>query len=122
MLQIPRRVERQPARASWPSSEVAPLVRNLPFLRCDFSPAHLVSFHEPRPFPHQVVEIMNDRIMRALDGEVSADQLTHEERAELQHYRAAICTALAPVQHLAPIDVESAVMCRVAPEPGPVHH
>jgi len=63
---------------------------------------------------------MNDRIMRALDGEISADQLTPEERAELQHYRAAICTALAPVQHLASIDVESAVMCRVAPEPGPV--
>jgi hypothetical protein len=58
---------------------------------------------------------MNDRIHRALDGELPADQLTHEERLELQRYRATICTALAPIQHLATIDVAREVMHQVAP-------
>lgn len=63
---------------------------------------------------------MNDRIKRALDGEIPADQLTPDERAELHRYRAAICTALAPIQHLASIDVVREVMCRVTPAPGPL--
>jgi hypothetical protein len=58
---------------------------------------------------------MNDRIHRALDGELPTDQLTHEERLELQRYRATICTALGPIQHLGRIDVAPEVMHRVAP-------
>src|SRR5688572_17293779 len=63
---------------------------------------------------------MNDRIHRALDGELPTDQLTHEERLELQRYRATICTALGPIQHLATIDVVPEVMHQVAPR-GPRH-
>ncbi len=58
---------------------------------------------------------MDDRIHRALDGELPTDQLTHEERLELQRYRATICTALGPIQHLATIDVAREVMHQVAP-------
>jgi hypothetical protein len=57
---------------------------------------------------------MNDRIHRALDGELPIDQLTHEERLELQLYRATICTALGPIQHRAAIDVVPEVMHQVA--------
>jgi len=63
---------------------------------------------------------MNDKIKRALDGEIPADQLTPEERAELHCYRAAICTALAPIQHLPSIDVAREIMRRVAPAPSPL--
>jgi len=65
---------------------------------------------------------MNDKIKRALDGEIPTDQLTPEERAELHRYRAAICTALAPIQHLASIDVVHEVMRRVVPAPSPIRH
>ena len=58
---------------------------------------------------------MNDRIQRALDGELPADQLTPEERAELRLYRATICRALAPIQQLGSIDVAPEVLRRVAP-------
>jgi len=58
---------------------------------------------------------MNDRIHRALDGELPTDQLTHEERLELQRYRATICTALGPIQHLPAIDVAPEVLHQVAP-------
>jgi hypothetical protein len=62
-----------------------------------------------------VVEIMNDRIQRALDGDLPADQLTPDERTELRIYRATICRALAPIQQLGPIDVAPEVLRRVAP-------
>ena len=63
---------------------------------------------------------MDDRIQRALDGELPADALTPEERAELQQVRAMIGTALRPIRHLPTIDVAPAVMRRVAPRPDPV--
>jgi len=63
---------------------------------------------------------MDDRIQRALDGELPADALTPEEREELQQVRAMIGTALRPMRHLPPIDVAPAVMQRVAPRPDPV--
>jgi hypothetical protein len=64
--------------------------------------------------------MMDDRIHRALDGELPADGLTPEERAELHRYRAMIGTALEPLRRLPAIDVASEVACRVAPSPGPV--
>jgi hypothetical protein len=57
---------------------------------------------------------------RALDGELPADGLTPEERAELHRYRAMIGTTLEPLRRFPPIDVASAVARRVAPSPGPV--
>ena len=60
---------------------------------------------------------MNHRIQRALDGDLPADQLTPEERAELRLYRATICRALAPIQQLGSIDVAPEVLRRVAPGP-----
>jgi len=63
---------------------------------------------------------MDDRIQRALDGELPADALTPEEREELQQVRAMIGTALRPIRHLPPIDVAPAVMQRVAPRTDPV--
>jgi hypothetical protein len=63
---------------------------------------------------------MDDRIQRALDGELSADALRPEERAELQRYRAMIGTALGPIRHLPTINVAPAVMRRVTPRPDPV--
>jgi hypothetical protein len=64
--------------------------------------------------------MMDDRIHRALDGELPADGLTPEERAEMHRYRAIIGTALEPLRRLPAIDVASAVARRVAPSPGPV--
>ncbi len=58
---------------------------------------------------------MNHRIQLALDGDLPADQLTPEERAELRLYRATICRALAPIQQLGSIDVAPEVLRRVAP-------
>jgi hypothetical protein len=58
---------------------------------------------------------MNERIQQALDGELPVDQLTPEERLELQRYRAAICTALEPMRQMASIDVAPEVMGRVGP-------
>ena len=62
---------------------------------------------------------MDDRIQRALDGELPADGLTPEERAELQRYRAIISTALGPIRRMPAIDVASEVMRRVAPRANP---
>jgi hypothetical protein len=64
--------------------------------------------------------MMDDRMHRALDGELPADALTPEERAELHRYRATIGTTLEPLGRLPAIDVTSAVARRVAPRPGPV--
>jgi hypothetical protein len=63
---------------------------------------------------------MDDRIQRALDGELPPDGLTPEERAELQSYRAIIGTALEPIRRFPAIDVASEVARRVAPGRGPV--
>jgi hypothetical protein len=63
---------------------------------------------------------MPHRIHRALDGELPADALTPQERAELQRYRAIVGTALEPIRQLPPINVTSAVMRRVAPGPGAI--
>ena len=62
---------------------------------------------------------MNDRIQRALDGELPADGLTPAEREQLQRYRAIVGTALGPIRRLPAIDVLPAVMRAVRPEPGP---
>lgn len=62
--------------------------------------------------------MMDDRIHRALDGELPADGLTPEERAELHRYRAIIGTSLGPLRQLPAIDVAAAVARRVAPRPG----
>jgi Glycogen recognition site of AMP-activated protein kinase len=64
-----------------------------------------------------VVEIMNDRIQRALDGDLPVDQLTPDERTVLRIYRATICRALAPIQQLESVDVAPEVLRRVAPGP-----
>jgi hypothetical protein len=61
---------------------------------------------------------MDDRIQRALDGELPADGLTPRERAELQLYRAMIGTALEPIRQLPAIDIAGTVMRRVRPGPG----
>jgi hypothetical protein len=63
---------------------------------------------------------MDDRIHRALDGELPADGLTPDERMELQRHRAIIGTALGPIRRLPSIDVASDVMRRVAPCSNPV--
>jgi hypothetical protein len=63
---------------------------------------------------------MDDRIQRALDGELPPDGLTPEERAELQCYRAIIGTALEPIRRFPAIEVASEVARRVAPGRGPV--
>ena len=62
---------------------------------------------------------MDDRIHRALDGELPGDGLTPGERAELHQYRAAIGTALGPLRQLPSIDIAADVMRRVAPGPSP---
>lgn len=62
---------------------------------------------------------MNDRIQRALDGELPTDQLTPDELADFHRYHAAFCTAVGPIRGLPSIDVAPAVMQRVA-GPGPV--
>jgi hypothetical protein len=67
-----------------------------------------------------VIDNMRDRIQQALDGELPADALTPEERAELHRYRATIGTALEPIRRLPSIDVASELMSRVAPGPGPL--
>jgi hypothetical protein len=64
--------------------------------------------------------MMDDRMHRALDGELPADGLTPEERAELHRYRAIIGTSLEPLRRLPAIDVTATVARRVAPRPGPV--
>lgn len=61
---------------------------------------------------------MNDRIQRALDGELPADGLTPDERTELQRHRAIIGTALGPIRRLPAIDITREVMHRVHPGPG----
>ncbi|HEX2218856.1 MAG TPA: glycogen-binding domain-containing protein [Gemmatimonadales bacterium] len=58
---------------------------------------------------------MSDRMHRALDGELPADGLAPEERAELHRYRAILGTALEPVRGLPAIDVAPEVLRRVAP-------
>jgi hypothetical protein len=58
---------------------------------------------------------MSDRIHRALDGELPADGLAPDERAELHRYRAILGTALEPIRGLPAIDVAPEVMDRVAP-------
>ncbi len=63
--------------------------------------------------------MMDDRMHRALDGELPPDGLTPEERAELHRYRAIIGTSLEPLRRLPAIDVAAAVARRVAPSPGP---
>lgn len=57
---------------------------------------------------------MSDRMHRALDGELPADGLAPEERAELHRYRAILGTALEPVHGLPTIDVAPEVLRRVA--------
>ncbi|HUF35681.1 MAG TPA: glycogen-binding domain-containing protein [Gemmatimonadales bacterium] len=63
---------------------------------------------------------MDDRMQRALDGELPADGLTPQERVELQQYRAVLGTALEPISRLAPIDVTADVMRRL-PAPRLAH-
>ncbi len=63
---------------------------------------------------------MHHRIQQALDGELPADALTPDERAELQRYRATLGTALEPIRQLPSIDVVSGVMTRVALGAGPM--
>ena len=58
---------------------------------------------------------MDDRIQRALDGELPAERLTPHERAELQRYRAMIGTVLEPIRRVPAINVVPEVMRRVAP-------
>jgi hypothetical protein len=58
---------------------------------------------------------MSDRMHRALDGELPADGLAPEERAELHRYRAILGIALEPVRGLPAIDVAPEVLRRVAP-------
>jgi hypothetical protein len=65
---------------------------------------------------------MDDRIHRALDGELPADGLTPDERMELQRHCAIIGTALGPIRRLPAIDVASEIMRRVAPRPNPMRH
>ena len=48
--------------------------------------------------------MMDDRMHRALDGELPADGLTPAERAELLRYRAMIGTTLEPLRRLPAID------------------
>jgi len=60
---------------------------------------------------------MDDRIQRALDGELPPDGLTPEERAELQRCRAIIGTALEPIRRLPAIDVAAEVARRVSRGP-----
>jgi hypothetical protein len=62
---------------------------------------------------------MDDRIQRALDGELPADGLTPEERAELQRYRAILGTALEPIRRLPTIDVAPNLRGRLASGRGP---
>ncbi len=63
---------------------------------------------------------MTDRIQRALDGELPADSLTPQERADLQQLRAMIGTALDPIRRSPAIDVAPEVMRRVSPRRSPV--
>jgi hypothetical protein len=63
---------------------------------------------------------MHDRIHQALDGELPADGLTPNERAELHRYRASIGAALGPIRRLPSIDVIDDVLGRVAQRPGPL--
>ena len=58
---------------------------------------------------------MSDRMHRALDGELPADGLAPDERAELHRYRAILGTALEPLRGLPAIDVAPEVLRRVAP-------
>jgi Glycogen recognition site of AMP-activated protein kinase len=58
---------------------------------------------------------MSDRIHRALDGELPADGLAPEERAELHRYRAILGTALEPIRGMPSIDIAPEVLRRVAP-------
>lgn len=58
---------------------------------------------------------MADRIHRALDGELPADGLAPEERAELHRYRAILGTALEPIRGMPAIDVAPEILHRVAP-------
>jgi hypothetical protein len=60
---------------------------------------------------------MDDRIHRALDGELSPHQLSAEERMELHRLHATICRTLLPITRLSAIDVAPEVMARVAPRP-----
>lgn len=62
---------------------------------------------------------MADRIHQALDGELPADGLTPDERAELHRYRASISTALGPIRRIPSIDVVGEVLGRVAPARRP---
>ena len=56
---------------------------------------------------------MHDRIQRALDGELPADGLTPDERAELHRYRAIVGTALEPIRQLPRIDVATDIVHRL---------
>lgn len=60
---------------------------------------------------------MADRLQQALDGDLAAAELTPDECAELQRYRATICTALRPTERWAAIDVTAEVMRQVSPGP-----
>jgi hypothetical protein len=61
---------------------------------------------------------MHHRIQQALDGDLPADGLTPEERAELQRYRASIGTALGPIRQLPSIDIAPEVLNRLALGPS----
>jgi hypothetical protein len=65
---------------------------------------------------------MDDRIQRALDGELPVDGLTPAEREELQRSRAIVGTVLDPIRRLPTIDVAPEVLRRVAPRRSPVRH
>ncbi|HEX6614901.1 MAG TPA: glycogen-binding domain-containing protein [Gemmatimonadales bacterium] len=65
---------------------------------------------------------MEDRIQRALDGELPAESLAPHERAELQQYRAIIGTALGPIRRVPAINVVPEVMRRVAPRSNRLLH
>jgi hypothetical protein len=56
----------------------------------------------------------NDRIQRALDGELPTDRLTPEELETYLQYRSAFSAALQPLESLAAIDVAPEVVRRIA--------
>lgn len=62
---------------------------------------------------------MDERVHRALDGELADERLTDDERAELAAYRRALGEALAPVRGLPAVDLLPALRAQLAPAPAP---
>ncbi len=61
---------------------------------------------------------MNDRVHRALDGDLPPDQLNPRDLASYQEYHRAISQALRGLEGLPPVDVTPAVLRRIAGRPG----